>query len=168
MIERPPPSIVCRPHSLNIFSSETTGPFEAKFHMESPWDEGTKVCSTVLVTWPRWPLCPYMVKTLKKSSSLEPKGWWLWNLLCSIGCSCSTKVVQMMTLDWPWPILRQGQIWSLMLLYPIDCSETCGLWFETSNRWPKRREVSIDNKTLSPGGCMARGYIHVLNHEKNI
>ena len=23
----------------------------------------------------------------------------------------------MMTLGWPWPILRQGQIWSLMLLY---------------------------------------------------
>ena len=31
-------------HSLNI-SSEATGPIEAKFHMESPWDVGTKVCS---------------------------------------------------------------------------------------------------------------------------
>ena len=29
----------------NIFSSETTGPIEAKFHMEPPWDRGTKVCS---------------------------------------------------------------------------------------------------------------------------
>ena len=29
----------------NIFSSETTGPIEAKFHMERPWDGGTKVCS---------------------------------------------------------------------------------------------------------------------------
>ena len=29
----------------NIFSSETTGPIEAKFHMESSWDGGTKVCS---------------------------------------------------------------------------------------------------------------------------
>ena len=27
----------------NIFSSETTGPIEAKFHMESQWDVGTKV-----------------------------------------------------------------------------------------------------------------------------
>ena len=27
------------------------------------------------------------------------------------------KFIQMMTLSWPWPILRQGQIWSLMLLY---------------------------------------------------
>ena len=35
----------CRLHSLNIFSSETTGPIEAKFHMESPWDGETKICS---------------------------------------------------------------------------------------------------------------------------
>ena len=29
----------------HIFSAETTGPIEAKFHMESPWDWGMKVCS---------------------------------------------------------------------------------------------------------------------------
>ena len=29
----------------NSFSSETTKPIEAKFHMEPPWDGGTKVCS---------------------------------------------------------------------------------------------------------------------------
>ena len=36
-----------RPHSLNIFSSETTGPVKVKFHMELLWDGGTKVCSNV-------------------------------------------------------------------------------------------------------------------------
>ena len=56
--------VVWRPHSLKIFSSETTGPVKVKFRMEPPWDGGTKV-QTVLVTWPRWPPCPYMVKTLK-------------------------------------------------------------------------------------------------------
>ena len=45
----------------NIFSSETTGPIETKFHMEPPWDEGTKVCSN----GPRWPPCLYIIKTLK-------------------------------------------------------------------------------------------------------
>ena len=30
----------------------------------------------------------------------------------------------------------------------------CCLWFETSNRWPKWQEVSVDIKTLSLGGCM--------------
>ena len=29
----------------NIVSSETTALIEAKFHMEPPWDGGTKVCS---------------------------------------------------------------------------------------------------------------------------
>ena len=48
-IGRPPrrPSyvVVRRPHSLNIFSSETTGQIKVKFHMELLWDRGTKVCS---------------------------------------------------------------------------------------------------------------------------
>ena len=30
---------------LNFFSSTTTWPLEAKFHMEPPWDGGTKSCS---------------------------------------------------------------------------------------------------------------------------
>ena len=37
------------------------------------------------------------------------------------------QIAQMMTLGWPWPILRQGQIWSIMLLYgkkDMDFSET--------------------------------------------
>ena len=50
----------------NIFSSETTGPIEATFHMEPPWDGGMKVCSngpghmTKMATMPI-----IMVKTLK-------------------------------------------------------------------------------------------------------
>ena len=40
-----------------------------------------------------------------------------------------TKFVQMKTMGWPWLILRQGQIWSLLLLYgekgkTLDLSET--------------------------------------------
>ena len=33
---------------LNFFSLITTKPIEAKFHMEPPWDGGTKVCSNGL------------------------------------------------------------------------------------------------------------------------
>ena len=36
---------VCVSTFSNIFSSETTGPIEAKFHMKSPWDRGMKICS---------------------------------------------------------------------------------------------------------------------------
>ena len=32
-------------HSLNIFSTETTGPIKVKFHTEPPWDGRTRVCS---------------------------------------------------------------------------------------------------------------------------
>ena len=37
----------------------------------------------MLVTWPRWPPCPYMVKTLQKSSP-ESAGRFPRNLVCSI------------------------------------------------------------------------------------
>ena len=60
---------------------------------------------------------PIYGKNLKKSSSPEPIDWWLWNLVCSIMYASTTKVVQIMTLGWPWPILRWGQIWSHRLLY---------------------------------------------------
>ena len=58
-----------------------------------------------------------MVKTLKKSYSPEPIDRWPWNLVCSIIYMSTIKVIQIMTLDWPWPILRQDQIWSHRLLY---------------------------------------------------
>ena len=58
-----------RPPFSKIFFSKTAGPIEAKFHVESPWVEGTKVCSGHLGRW-----AAYMVKTLQKFSSLEPKG----------------------------------------------------------------------------------------------
>ena len=55
---------------------------------------------------------PIYRKNLKKSFSPDPIDQWPWNLVCSIVYGSSTKVVQIMTLGWPWLILRQGQIWS--------------------------------------------------------
>ena len=34
----------CRPPFLNVFSSETAWPINAKFFVEPPWEGGTKVC----------------------------------------------------------------------------------------------------------------------------
>ena len=107
----------CRPHSLNIFSSETTGPIKVKFQMELLWDGGTKFCSNVPGHMTKMAAMPIYGKNLKKSSSLEPKGQWPWNMVCNIGCSSTIKFAQMMALSWPWPILRQGQIWFLTLSY---------------------------------------------------
>ena len=60
---------------------------------------------------------PIYGKNLKKASSPEPIDQWPWNLVCSIAYGSTTKVVQFMTLGWPWPILHEGQIWSHRLLY---------------------------------------------------
>ena len=60
---------------------------------------------------------PIYGKILFKNSSLEYKGRWPCNLVCSIAYSSTTKFVQMMSQGWPWPILRQDQIWSCMLFY---------------------------------------------------
>ena len=55
-------------------------------------------------------------KNLKKSTSSEAMDRWPWNLVCSIVYASTTKVT-IMILGWPWPILRQGQIWLHRLLY---------------------------------------------------
>ena len=49
-------------------------------------------------------------------SSPEPEGQWPWDLVCSIRDVGPTKFVHMMILCWPWPTLRQGQIYFLMHL----------------------------------------------------
>ena len=64
---------VRRPFSLNI-SLETTRPIEAKFHMESLWDGGMKVCSNGPGHMTKMATMPIYGKNLKKSSSPEPNG----------------------------------------------------------------------------------------------
>ena len=52
---------------------------------------------------------PIYGKNLKKSSSPEPIDPWPWNLVCSIMYVSTTKVIQIKSVVWPWPILREGQ-----------------------------------------------------------
>ena len=68
--------------------------------MEPPWDRGTKDCSNDPGHMIKMAAMPIYGKNLTKSSSLEPKVF-----VCSIGCTGTTKFIQMMTLGWPWPIL---------------------------------------------------------------
>ena len=60
---------------------------------------------------------PIYGKNIKKSSSPEPIDRWSWNFVCSIVYASTTKIVQIITLGWPWLILCQGQIWWHRLLY---------------------------------------------------
>ena len=59
-------------HSDSVFSNicffeKPLWPIEAKFYVAPPSDGERKFDQTVYVTWPRWPPCPYMVKTWKKN-----------------------------------------------------------------------------------------------------
>ena len=64
---------VCCMSTFSNISSETTEPIEAKFHMEHPWDGGTKVCSNGPGHMLKLAAMPIYGKNLKKSSSPEPK-----------------------------------------------------------------------------------------------
>ena len=55
---------VCMSTFSNIFS-ETTGPIEAKIHMEPPWDGGTKVGSNGPGHMTKMAAMPIYGKTLK-------------------------------------------------------------------------------------------------------
>ena len=70
-IGRPPSSI--RPHSLNIFFSETTGLIKVKFHMEFLWDGGTKVYSNGPGHMTKTAAMPIYVKNLKNLLLLNQK-----------------------------------------------------------------------------------------------
>ena len=65
--------VCCMSTFSNIFSSETTGPIQTKFHMEPPWNGGTKVCSNGQGHMTKVAAMPIYGKNLKKSSSPELK-----------------------------------------------------------------------------------------------
>ena len=78
---------------------------------------GIKIYTNELGHMTNMTAMPIYVKNLKKSSSPKSIDPWPWNLVWSIMYGSTTKVVQIMTLGRPWPILHQGQIWSHRLLY---------------------------------------------------
>ena len=96
---RRPSVVVVRSQCANIFFSQTAWPIKAKFYVEPPWVEGTKVCSRHLGHMTKITATLIYGKTLQKSSSLEPPGRFSRNLVCSIGDSSPSWLVQMMTLE---------------------------------------------------------------------
>ena len=69
---------------LNFFSSITTRPTEAKFHVEPPMNGPTKASANGPGRMTNMAAMPIYGKNLLKSSSLEPKGGWPWDLVCTI------------------------------------------------------------------------------------
>ena len=80
--------------------------------MTTSYGGGTEVFTNGSGHMTRMNTMPVYGKTLQKS--LEPKGQWPWDLVCSIVGVGLIKFVQIMILGWPWPTLWQGQICLLM------------------------------------------------------
>ena len=61
---------------FQTFSSKSTRPIEAIFHMEPSWDGRMKVSINALCHMTKMAAMSIYAKTLSKPSSLEPKGQW--------------------------------------------------------------------------------------------
>ena len=83
---------------MNIVFSETTRPIEIKFHMTTPYDWFAKINTNYYGHMTKKATTPIYGKTLLISSSLEPNGQWLWDLVCCIGNLGPTRFSQMMIL----------------------------------------------------------------------
>ena len=81
--------------TFSNISSETTRPIGAKFHTESPWDGGTKVCSNGPGHMTKMAAMPIYGKNLLWNQKADDH---LETWLCSMGSLSTTKFVQIMTL----------------------------------------------------------------------
>ena len=99
------------------FSQKQLGDLEPKFKWKLEGKKGMKIYTNEMGHMTNLAAMPIYGKNIKKSSSPEPIDRWPWNLVCSIVYGSTTKVIQIMTLGWPWLTLCQGQILSHRLLY---------------------------------------------------
>ena len=85
--------------------------------MKTPYDRLAKIYTNCTGHMTKMATTPIYGKKPFKYPLFEPKGQWPWDLVCSIGDVGPTRFAQMMNLAWPWPTIRQGQIWFLIHLY---------------------------------------------------
>ena len=91
----------CRHQHFQTSSSQKPLGQSVKFCIDSPWDGGRKFHSNYCGHMTKMSAMLIYGKNFEKSSSLEHIGRCCWNLVYSIGHSCTTKFVQMMTIGWP-------------------------------------------------------------------
>ena len=147
--------VCCVSTFSNIFFSETSGPIEAKFHME-PWDGGTKVCSNGRGHMTKMAAMPIYGKNLKKSSSPEPKGRWPWNLLCNMGL----EYYQVCSNDDPGLTLTYFMARSNLVPYAfvwvkgktMDCAET--IVEIATDDWSDKKFLLTSNLCCPGAICM--------------
>ena len=78
----------------NFFLLETPRLIEARFRVEPPLDGGMKVNTVGLCHMTRM-----AAMSVYGKSSLEPKDWWPWNLVCGIGYSNFVVLIVLFFID---------------------------------------------------------------------
>ena len=101
---------------FQMTSSEASGPILLKFLQSLLRLGEQKIAKMVVVRWPRWPPCPYMVKTFK-NLLLQKRMPWGWIFAQFIRDGRYTKVAKMMVVYWPLTFLWRGQVCFPMHLY---------------------------------------------------
>ena len=125
----------------------------------------------VQVTWPRWPPCPYMVKTFKNLLLQNQKSYDLETWHVALG----TQALQSLYKWWPWVDLFYGKVKFGPLCFcmgkgkTMDFSETIVVYdLKLATDDGSDKKFLLTSK-LCPLGAVCPlpwGYIHVLNHEK--
>ena len=127
----------------------------------------------VQVTWPRWPPCPYMVKTFKNLLLQNQKSYDLETWHVALG----TQALQSLCKWWPWVdldlfyraksnLVPYAFVWEKGKT--MDFSEAIVVYdlkLATDDRSDKKFLLT---SKLCPQGALCPlpwGYIHVLNHE---
>ena len=166
------PVVRC-PHSLNIFSSETTGPIKNKFHMEPPWDSRTKVSSNGSGHMTKMAAMPIYGKKLKNLLLRNQKADDLETWYAALGAQVLPNLFKW----WPWvdTDLFYGKVKFGPLCFcmgngkTMDFSETTVLYdlkLVTGDRSDKKFLLTSIFCSLGALCPLPRSYIHVLNHEK--
>ena len=140
--------------------------------MESSW---TKVSSNSHGHMTKMAAMPIYGKNLKQSSSSKPKGRWPWNLFAA----SSAWVLPSLFKWWSWIDLDlfYGKVKLVSYAFvwekgkTMDFSETIAVYdlkLATADRNDKKCLLTSKLYPLGAVCPLPRGYIHVLNREKNM
>ena len=135
VISWPWPKVIVHTKIQTGFSQKLLCQSEPNFVWKLSGTRKWKSDDMMLVTWPRWPPCPYMVKTLQKSSSLEPvadfhETWYV---------ASGTPAHHSLFKWWPWSDLDlfYGKVKFGNLGFSIGKSENSGFFRNYCSLWPE-------------------------------
>ena len=117
------------------FSQKLLGHSKVNFEWKLSGTRKWKFVNMILVTWPRWPPCPYMVKTLKNLLFQNRPAdfhetWYV---------ASGTPAHHILYKWWPWSDLDlfYGKVKFDNLGFSIGKSENSGFFRNYGSQWPE-------------------------------